>query len=300
MNGPLFTGSAVAIVTPFGADGKVNFEKLAELIDFQIENGTSAIVICGTTGESATQSLGEHAETVSFAIRHTAKRVPVIAGGGSNDTMAALYLCQHAEEQGADGLLLVTPYYNKATQKGLIKHYEYIADRISIPIILYNVPARTGCNFAASTYAHLAKHKSIHGVKEASGDFELVSRTLAATAGEEFYIWSGDDKLALPMISLGAKGLISVLANIAPRPMARICEYALAGDYVKARELHLKYFSIMDAMFYEVNPIPVKTSMNLMGMSVGNLRLPLCEMEDANLAKLKQELASAGLIQPGA
>jgi 4-hydroxy-tetrahydrodipicolinate synthase len=296
MSRPIFTGSAVAIVTPFGADGKINFDKLAEIIDFQISNGTSAIVICGTTGESATQTLEEHAETVSFAIRHTAKRVPVIAGGGSNDTMAALYLCQHAEEQGADGLLLVTPYYNKATQKGLVKHYEYIADRINTPIILYNVPGRTGCNFAVSTYAQLAKHKNICGVKEASGDLELVSRTMVATADEEFYIWSGDDKLALPMISVGAQGVISVLANIAPRPVADICEYALAGDYIKARELHLKYFEVMDAMFYEVNPIPVKTSMNLLGMDVGNLRLPLCEMEDANLAKLKTALSGVGLI----
>jgi 4-hydroxy-tetrahydrodipicolinate synthase len=296
MKKTLFTGSGVAIVTPFGVDGKVNFAKLGELIDFQINNGTSAIIICGTTGESATQSLEEHAETVSFAIKHTAGRVPVIAGGGSNDTQAALYLCKHAEEQGADGLLLVTPYYNKATQTGLVKHYEYIADRINIPIILYNVPGRTGVNIEVSTYAALAKHPNIAGVKEAGGNLEHVSKTMVATAGEDFKIWSGDDKLAVPMMSLGAVGVISVLANIAPRAIAEICGYALDGDYTKARELHLKYFELMDAMFIEVNPIPVKTSMNLLGWNVGELRLPLCDMEPPHLEKLKAELKKAGLL----
>jgi 4-hydroxy-tetrahydrodipicolinate synthase len=297
MKSPLFTGSAVAIVTPFGRDGKVNFAKLGELIDFQIRNGTSAIVICGTTGESATQSLDEHNETVSFAIKHTAGRVPVIAGGGSNDTQAALYLCQHAQEQGADGLLLVTPYYNKATQKGLVKHFEYIADSVNIPVILYNVPVRTGVNISVDTYAQLSKHKNITGVKEAGGDIELVSRTLIATQGEDFSVWSGDDKLAVPMMSLGAVGVISVLANILPRPVAELCSYALDGDFAKARELHLKYFALMDAMFYEVNPIPVKTALNLLGYDAGELRLPLCEMEPSNLERLKTALTNAGLLQ---
>ncbi|MDR0819603.1 MAG: 4-hydroxy-tetrahydrodipicolinate synthase [Oscillospiraceae bacterium] len=296
MKKTLFTGSGVAIVTPFGEDGKVNFAKLGEMIDFQINNGTSAIIICGTTGESATQSLEEHAETVSFAIKHTASRVPVIAGGGSNDTQAALYLCKHAEEQGADGLLLVTPYYNKATQKGLIRHYEYIADRINTPIILYNVPGRTGVNMEISTYAALAKHPNVVGVKEAGGNLEHVSKTLVATAGEDFKIWSGDDKLAVPMMSLGAVGVISVLANITPRVIAELSSYALNGDYVKARELHLKYFALMDAMFFEVNPIPVKTALNLLGWNVGELRLPLCEMEPRNLEKLKAELKNSGLL----
>jgi 4-hydroxy-tetrahydrodipicolinate synthase len=296
MKKTLFTGSGTAIITPFGQDGKVNFTKLGELIDFQISNGTAAIIVCGTTGESATQSLEEHAETVSFAISHTAGRVPVIAGGGSNDTQAALYLCRHAEEQGADGLLLVTPYYNKATQKGLVKHFEYIADRVNIPMILYNVPVRTGVSIAVPTYAALSKHPNIAGVKEAGGDLELVSRTLLTTAGEDFKIWSGDDKLALPMISLGAVGVISVLANIIPRAVADICAYALSGDYAKARRLHLKYFALMDAMFCEVNPIPVKTAMNLLGWEVGGLRLPLCEMEPQNLEKLKGELTKAALL----
>ncbi|MDR2606109.1 MAG: 4-hydroxy-tetrahydrodipicolinate synthase [Oscillospiraceae bacterium] len=296
MASPLFTGSGVAIVTPFGADGKVSFTKLAELIDFQIDNGTSAIIICGTTGESATQTLEEHADTVSFCIKHVNKRVPVIAGGGSNDTMAAVQLSQHAEHEGADGLLIVTPYYNKATQNGLIKHYEHIADRVNVPIILYNVPVRTGIGFDVGTYARLAKHPNIQGVKEAGGNLELVSKTLIAAAGEEFYIWSGDDALAVPMMSLGAKGVISVLANILPGAVAELCTAALNGDFVKARELHLKYFPLISAMFYEVNPIPVKTALNLMGRNVGDLRLPLCDMEPANLEKLKVQLKAAGLI----
>jgi len=296
MASPLFTGSGVAIVTPFGADGKVNFSKLAELIDFQIDNGTSSIIICGTTGESATQTLEEHADTVSFCIKHVNKRVPVIAGGGSNDTLAAVQLSQHAEHEGADGLLVVTPYYNKATQNGLVKHYEYIADRVNIPIILYNVPGRTGVGFDVATYARLAKHPNIQGVKEAGGNIETVSKTLIATADEEFYVWSGDDSLAVPMMSLGAIGVISVLANILPKETAAICSAALNGDFKLARELHLKYFPLMNAMFYEVNPIPVKTALNLMGKNVGDLRLPLCDMEPANLEKLKTQLKLAGLI----
>jgi 4-hydroxy-tetrahydrodipicolinate synthase len=296
MKTPVFSGSAVAIVTPFGSDGKVNFNKLGELIDFQINNGTAAIVVCGTTGESATQSLEEHAATVSFAIKHTAKRVPVIAGGGSNDTQAAVFLCEHAQKEGADALLLVTPYYNKATPRGLVKHFEYIADRVDIPIILYNVPVRTGVSIDVPTYVQLAKHPNIAGTKEAAGDLDLASRLLVAIAEQDFDVWSGDDALALPMIALGAKGVISVLANILPKVVSDLCSAALGGDYNTARELHLKYYSLIKAMFFEVNPIPVKTAMNLMGMDVGELRLPLCEMDPANLEKLKAELTKSNLI----
>ncbi len=292
MKTPVFTGSGVAIVTPF-KDGKVNFEKLAELIDFQIKGGTSSIIICGTTGESATQSLEEHAATVDFCVKHTKGRVPVIAGAGSNDTMASKYLCQHAEKSGADALLIVTPYYNKATQKGLIKHYTTLADCVNIPIILYNVPSRTGCGFTAETYYELSKHPNINGVKEASGNFTLVN-TAMSMCGDDLYFWSGNDSDALPMMSLGAKGVISVIANLMPELTAKICEYALNEDFVSARKLHLEYVQLMESMFIEVNPIPIKTAMNLVGMDAGELRLPLCEMEPANLEKLKKAMRAKG------
>jgi 4-hydroxy-tetrahydrodipicolinate synthase len=293
MKTPLFEGSSVAIVTPF-KDGKVNFDKLAELIDFQIDGGTASIVICGTTGESATQTLEEHAETVDFCIKHTNGRIPVIAGAGSNDTQAALYLCRHAEKSGADGLLIVTPYYNKATQKGLIRHYNYLADRVNIPIILYNVPSRTSVGFTAETYYELSKHPNIIGVKEASADVNLVSKTMAL-CGDDLIFWSGDDSFGLPLMALGGKGIISVLANILPKVVSDLCALCLKGDYETARKLNMRYVDLMSAMFYEVNPIPVKTAMNLLGMDVGELRLPLCEMEPANLEKLKKSMLKAGL-----
>lgn len=293
MKKPLFEGSSVAIVTPF-KDGRVNFEKLAELIDFHIENGTASIVVCGTTGECSTQSLEEHAETVDFCVKHTNGRIPVIAGTGSNDTEAALFLCREAEESGADGLLIVTPYYNKTTQKGLVRHYTYLADRVNIPIILYNVPARTGLTFTAETYYELSKHPNINGVKEASGDYNLVSKTMAL-CGDELYFWSGDDSFGVPCMALGGKGIISVIANILPRVVADICDFCLKGDFENGRRLHIKYFELFNAMTYEVNPIPVKTAMNLLGMDVGELRMPLVEMEPANLERLKKAMLAAGL-----
>ena len=293
MKTPVFTGSGVAIVTPF-KDGKVNFPKLAELIDFQINGGTSSIIICGTTGESATQSLEEHAATVDFCVKHTNGRVPVIAGAGSNDTMASKFLCQEAENSGADALLIVTPYYNKATQKGLILHYNTLADCVNIPIILYNVPSRTGCGFTAETYYELSKHPNINGSKEASGNFALIN-TAMSMCGDNLNFWSGNDSDALPMMSLGAKGVISVIANLLPEVPAKICEYALKEDFVSARKLHLKYVQLMEAMFIEVNPIPIKVAMNLAGMDAGELRLPLCEMEQANLEKLKKSLRAHGV-----
>lgn len=293
MKTPVFTGSSVAIVTPF-KNGEINFSKLGELIDFQIANGTSAITICGTTGESSTMSLEEHAKAVDFTVKHVNKRVKVIAGSGSNDTNAALFLSQEAEESGADALLMVTPYYNKATQAGLIKHYTYVADRVNIPIILYNVPSRTNCCFTAETYKTLSEHPMINGIKEASGDFTLISKT-RALCGDEMNIWSGNDDQTLPIMALGGMGVISVAANIIPRVMSDICRYCLEGDYESALKPHLEYMDIMDTLFVEVNPIPVKTAMNLMGMDVGELRLPLCEMYPQNLEKLKKSMQNIGL-----
>ncbi|MDR0905070.1 MAG: 4-hydroxy-tetrahydrodipicolinate synthase [Oscillospiraceae bacterium] len=291
---PIFTGSSVAIVTPF-TDSGVDYDALGRIIDEQIAGGTAAITICGTTGESATQSLEEHIEVVDFAVRHTNHRVKVVAGAGSNDTEAAVMLSQHAEKSGADGLLLVTPYYNKATQKGLIAHYTYIADRVNTPIIIYNVPSRTGTKVAATTYQALSKHPNINGIKEASSDFSLLAQTIAL-CGEDINIWCGNDNETVAMMALGAKGVISVAANVVPGVMADIAAKCLAGDFKGATALQSKYLDLMDNLFIEVNPIPVKTAMNLLGKNVGKLRLPLCEMEPANLEKLKASLKTVGLL----
>ena len=293
MKTPVFTGCGVAIVTPF-KDGKVNFKKLGELIDFQIAGGTSSIIINGTTGESATQTLEEHVATVDYCVKHVGGRVPVIAGAGSNDTEASKFLCKSAEASGADGLLIVTPYYNKATQKGLIKHYTVLADCVNIPVVLYNVPGRTGCGFTAETYFELSKHPNINGVKEASSNYTLINEAMAL-CGDDLYFWSGNDDEAVCMMSLGAKGVISVLANILPEVTAKICDLCLKEDFAAARKFHLPYVHLMNSMFYEVNPIPIKTAMNLLGMDAGELRLPLCEMEPHNLEKLKKAMRSKGL-----
>ena len=294
MKTPVFTGSSVAIVTPF-KDGGIDYKKLGELIDMQIAAGTAAITICGTSGESSTQTLEEHIEAVDFTVKHVAGRVKVIAGAGSNDTMAAMLLSEHAEKSGADALLLVTPYYNKATQRGLIRHFTYVADRVNIPIILYNVPGRTGVSFNVETYTELSKHPNINGIKEASGNFDLISRTIAA-CGDELNIWSGNDNEVVPMMSIGAKGVISVAANIIPAEMVKMTKACLDGDFVTGRDLQLKYFDLIGKLFIEVNPIPIKTAMNLMGYDVGELRLPLCEMEPANLEKLKASMRAVGLL----
>jgi len=294
MNTPLFEGSAVAICTPFTEADEINFPKLAELIDFQIENGTEAIIICGTTGESATQTLEEHIETVDFCVKHVAGRIKVIAGTGSNDTRAAFLLSKEAEKSGADGLLIVTPYYNKASQRGLIQHFLHIADRVHTPIILYNVPPRTGVCFTADTYKTLSKHPLIVATKEASGDFSLLAKTIEA-CGDDLHIYSGNDDHTVAMMALGAKGVIAVAANIIPREMADMCKAALAGDFVRATELQLKYTKLMATLFSEVNPIPIKTAMNLMGLDVGHLRLPLCDMCPENLEKLKHAMTASGI-----
>ena len=291
---PVFTGSSVAIVTPF-RDGKVDYKKLGELIDFQIAGGTAAITICGTTGESSTQTLEEHVQVVDYCVKHVNSRVKVIAGAGSNDTSAALFLSQEAEKSGADALLLVTPYYNKTTQLGLLKHYNFLADRVNTPIILYNVPGRTGMSFTADTYKELSKHPNINGVKEASGSFSLIASTLAA-CGDDLYVWSGNDEDVVPMMSIGAKGVISVVANIIPSAIAEMTKACLEDDFRRGAQIQLKYLDLIDKLFIEVNPMPVKAAMNLMGMDVGQPRLPLCEMDSANLEKLRRAMAAVNLI----
>jgi len=293
MKTPVFTGAATAIVTPF-RDGKIDFDKFGQLIDMQIEAGIAAITVCGTTGESSTQTLEEHVATVDYCVRRVNGRAKVIAGSGSNDTEAALYLSKSAEDSGADALLLVTPYYNKATQKGLIAHYTYIADRVSRPIILYNVPSRTGCGIQAKTYKALSEHPLINGVKEASGNFTLMADTLAL-CGDALNMWSGNDDNTVPMMSLGAKGLISVTANVIPADVVAMCAAALEGDFRKAAELQLRMQALNSALFIEVNPIPVKAAMNLIGLDVGFTRLPLCDMEEANLQKLREVMLAYGL-----
>ena len=294
MKTPLFTGSNVAIVTPMHPDLSVNFEKLGELIEFQIANGTSAITICGTTGESSTLKDPEHLAAIRYTVEKVAGRVPVIAGTGSNETPHAIELSQEAASFGADGLLLVTPYYNKCTPKGLIRHYTSIVDAANIPAIVYNVPSRTGVSMSVQVYQELSKHPLINGVKEASGSTGLVLRTRAA-CGDDLNIWSGNDDQIVPLMSVGAKGIISVLANICPKETAQIANACLTGDYATAAKMQVAYMELIDALFCEVNPIPVKTAMNLMGTEVGPLRMPLCEMESANLARLKAAMTAQGL-----
>ena len=291
---PVFTGSSTAIVTPF-RNGNVDYKKLAELIDFQIAGGTAAITICGTTGESSTQSLEEHTATVDFCVKHVNSRVKVIAGTGSNDTQAALFLSQEAEKSGADALLLVTPYYNKTSQRGLVKHFSFVADRVSTPVILYNVPSRTGMSFTADTYKELSKHPNINGVKEASGSFSLIAATIAS-CGDEFFVWSGNDDDTVPMMSIGAKGVISVLANVVPADVSKMVSYCLEGDFKRAAEIQLRYLDLIGKLFIEVNPMPVKAAMNMMGLDVGEPRMPLCEMAPENLGKLKASMEAAGLL----
>ncbi len=290
----IFTGAAVAIVTPFTEDG-INYSELKKLIDFNIENSTDAIVIAGTTGESSTMTDEEHREVIKFTVEYVNERVPVIAGTGSNDTIYAVELSKYAESVGADALLLVTPYYNKATQGGLIKHYNYIADRVNIPIILYNVPSRTGVNITPETYVELAKHPRIVATKEASGDLSAIAR-IKALCGDELSIYSGNDDQIVPILSLGGKGVISVFSNIMPKESHDICNLYFEGKVKESCDLQTKYLDIINSLFIEVNPIPVKTALGLMGYNVGPLRMPLFPMEDKNLEKLKIELKENKLI----
>lgn len=291
----IFTGAGVAIVTPMKENGDVNFEKLGEILEDQIANGTDAIVICGTTGESATLTHEEHLETIKYTIDKVAKRIPVVAGTGSNCTDTARYLSVEAEKYGADGLLLVSPYYNKATQKGLIKHYTTIANAVKIPIILYNVPSRTGCNILPETVAELVSNvENIVGIKEASGNISQIAKLMQLTGGK-IDLYSGNDDQVVPLLSLGGKGVISVLSNIAPQQTHDMVEKYLQGDTEGSLKIQLDALPLINALFSEVNPIPVKKAMNLMGMEVGPLRGPLTEMEDANAEKLAKEMVDFGL-----
>ena len=291
----IFTGAGVAIVTPMKENGDVNFEKLGEILEDQIANGTDAIVICGTTGESATLTHEEHLETIKYTIDKVAKRIPVVAGTGSNCTDTARYLSVEAEKYGADGLLLVSPCYNKATQKGLIKHYTTIANAVKIPIILYNVPSRTGCNILPETVAELVSNvENIVGIKEASGNISQIAKLMQLTGGK-IDLYSGNDDQVVPLLSLGGKGVISVLSNIAPQQTHDMVEKYLQGDTEGSLKIQLDALPLINALFSEVNPIPVKKAMNLMGMEVGPLRGPLTEMEDANAEKLAKEMVDFGL-----
>lgn len=296
MKQPIFTGAGVAIITPFTKEGKVNYSALKTILEYQIAHGTDAIVICGTTGESATLSHEEHTEAMRFTVETVAHRIPVIAGTGSNDTAYALHLSNEAEKIGVDGLLMVTPYYNKASQAGLIKHYTYLADRVSTPIIIYNVPSRTGCDVKPETYAELSKHKMIYAAKEASGNISSIAKTISLCE-KDFTIYSGNDDQITAIMSLGGKGVISVLSNVAPQVAHDIAASALAGDFEQSRKLQIEYLELCNALFMDVNPIPVKQAMNMMGFDAGPLRMPLCEMNEANTAKLKAVMEKYGLIK---
>ena len=293
----IFKGAGVAIVTPFKADGEVNYEEFGRQIDFQINNGTDAIIVFGTTGESACLSEEEHIRVIDFCIKHVNHRVPVVAGTGSNCTDTAVFLSQEAERLGADGLLIVTPYYNKATQRGLIDHYTIIANAVHIPIILYSVKSRTGVNINPETVAELvANVPNIVGVKEASGDIAQVAKIMALTGGK-VDLYSGNDNEVVPIMSLGGIGVISVVSNVAPSYMHNLCMSYMNGDTEEARRMQLKVLDLVDALFCEVNPIPVKHAMNIMGMNAGPMRRPLSPMEPQNLERLKKSMREFGLIQ---
>ena len=291
----IFTGAGVAIITPFHEDGSINYDQLKKLVDYHCENGTDSIVICGTTGESATMTEEEHLECIKRTIDFTAGRIPVIAGTGSNCTATAVELSREAAKAGADGLLVVTPYYNKATQKGLIEHYKAIAREADAPIIMYSVASRTGCNIEPATVAALVKEvDNIVGVKEASGNISQVAKIMQLTQGD-IDLYSGNDDQIVPILALGGKGVISVLSNVAPRETHEIRAKFFAGDIAGSRELQLKAIPLINALFSEVNPIPVKKAVSLMGMEAGGLRMPLTEMEEANAQKLAQAMRAFGI-----
>lgn len=292
----VFTGAGVAIVTPFKENGEVNYEKFAELIEFQIANGTDAIIVCGTTGESSTLTHEEHLEVIRYCVEKVAGRLPVVAGTGSNCTETAVYLSTEAEKYGADALLLVTPYYNKATQNGLYKHFKTVADAVKLPCILYNVPSRTGCNIAPETAVRLCSEvENIVGIKEASGDISQVAKLMSLADGK-VDLYSGNDDQIVPLLSLGGKGVISVLSNVAPRQTHEICAKFFAGDVEGSCKEQLRAIPLCKALFCEVNPIPVKKALNLMGKEVGILRMPLTEMEEENAVKLEKAMKEYGIL----
>ena len=292
----IFKGAAVAIITPFQENREINYPKLAEIIDDQIAHHTDAIVICGTTGESSTLTHEEHLEAIRFTVEHVAGRVPVIAGTGSNCTETAIYLSTEAEKYGADALLVVTPYYNKATQKGLIAHYTAIAESVNLPIIMYNVPSRTGCNIQPETAAYLAKNvKNIAGIKEASGNISQIAKLMQLAEGQ-IELYSGNDDQVVPIMALGGLGVISVLSNVAPQQTHDMVAKFLEGDVAGSREIQLKALPLIDALFCEVNPIPVKAAMNMLGYQAGECRLPLDRLSPEHMDTLRTALKKAGLL----
>lgn len=292
----VFTGSGVALVTPMKQDGSINYEVLGHLVEFHIQNGTDAIVACATTGESPVLSTEEHCKVIEFIVKKAQKRIPVIASSGSNDTRYAVELSQSLQSAGADALLLITPYYNKTSQAGFIRHFHYIADRVDVPMILYNIPSRTGCNIKPQTYVELAKHPNIVGTKEANGDLAACAETLSL-CGDELAVYSGEDNQTLPILSLGGKGVISVFANILPKIMKQICKDYLNGNTEASRRSFLKHLELMNALFWDVNPIPIKTAMNYMGFDCGECRLPLTNMSDDMKQKLYDTLKKYRLVQ---
>ena len=290
---PVFRGSCTAIVTPFTEHG-VDYERLKKNLEFQYENGTSAIVVCGTTGENATHTPNEHDELVRVTVRTVNGRMKVIAGIGSNNTANALRAAEDAKYSGADAVLMVTPYYNKTTQKGLVEHFSYVADRVDIPMILYNVPSRTGIGMTADTCKVLSQHPNINGIKEASGDIALAAK-IRSMCGDDLYIWSGNDDCTIPLMSLGALGVISVASNIVPGAVAKLCALCLEGSYAEATELYAKYASLFSALFIETNPIPVKAALKMMGMDSGILRLPLTDISQESFETLLKAMRDAGI-----
>ncbi len=295
MKKTVFKGSGVALITPF-KDNQVDFDCLGKLIEFHIANKTDALIICGTTGESATMPDEEHIATVAYAVKKVNGRIPVIAGAGSNDTAHGANLCKKAQEAGADALLLVTPYYNKCTQKGLVEHYRKMVSEVSIPCILYNVPSRTGVNIEPKTVFELSKIENIVGIKEASGKLEATIE-IAKLCGEDFAIYSGNDDIIVPMMSMGALGVISVLANVMPEQTHNLCQACLDNDFKAARKMQIEYLDLINALFSEVNPIPVKAAVHLMGMCGPEIRMPLSPMEAQHLEILKKELLAHKLIK---
>lgn len=296
MKKTIFTGAGVAIVTPMNPDESINYTVLGQMIDDQIAKGTDAIVICGTTGESSAMTDEEHIACIAYAVKQTAGRVPVIAGAGSNHTSYAQWLSKEAEQAGADALLHVTPYYNKTSQLGLIRHFNAVADASSLPVILYNVPSRTGVNITPDTYLELSKHPNIVATKEASGNISQIAQ-IAHLCGDELDIYSGNDDQIVPILSLGGKGVISVLSNVMPKETHDMCQYYFNNNVKASRDLQIKLIPLIEALFCDVNPIPVKQALNLMGTPVGPCRLPLCEMSDAGINKLKNALAEFNLIK---
>lgn len=296
MKNTVFTGAGVAIVTPMNADGSINYDEFGKIIDFQIDNGTDAIIVCGTTGESATMTDEEHVECIRYCVDRVNRRVPVIAGTGSNDTKYAVDLSVEAEKLGADALLVVTPYYNKTSQRGLIAHFTAIADSVDIPIILYNVPSRTGVNISLDTYDILANHKNICAVKEASGNISAIAKIIEK-CGDRLDVYSGNDDQIVPIMALGGKGVISVLSNVCPKETHDIAQLCLDNNVAEAAKLQIKYLDLYSSLFIDVNPIPVKEAMNLMGFNAGECRLPLLKMEQSKIDILTHSMKAVGLLK---